>query len=66
MSGEERGALSAIDILFCCCELFLTVASSDTLTLFPATIETLKDTSVLAILTFYRLVVTSRCLIGRT
>ena len=55
VSGEEKeSSLAELDVLTA--DLFSIVVSSDTLfvTLFPTTVETLKDTSVLAKLTFYR------------
>ena len=53
---EGEGELSRLVGPSGCCELNSTVVSSDTVcvTWVPTTVETLKDTSVLAILTFYR------------
>ena len=54
VQGGEGSSLVELDNLIA--ELFSTVLSSDTvfMTSFPTAVEALKDTSVVAIRTFYR------------
>ena len=55
MSREAKGS-SLVELDSSLLELFSTLVSSETVfvTLFPTTIETVKNTSVVAIVTFYR------------